>query len=112
MPKGAEVEVQMNVHTGRRAPREQLYSDTADTIQAAAVVAADDDDDDDELGPVYASGSNDGLRWETYRVSDSEGRCSGGCGGRGSRAVVFVDAGELGIANPRILIIFMMKQGS
>ena len=96
LPKGAEVEVQMNLHTGRRAPREQLYAahdnkPDEDDKQASAQDEHADEDEDEGLRPVYEQGTAAGMRWETYRVAEPSGRGLR----RGSRAAVLLECGAL-----------------
>lgn len=85
LPKGALVEYQVNLHTGRRD-----Y-----TIQDAKEDEEGDDDDGEELEPVYDSGEGQGVWWESCHTS---GRVQGG-----SRGLVFVK-GEL----RRIIYLYMM----
>ncbi|OXH04368.1 hypothetical protein J010_05310 [Cryptococcus neoformans] len=72
LPKGALVEYQVNLHTGRRD-----Y-----TIQGAKEDEEEDDDGEEELEPVYDSGEGQGVWWESCHTS---GRVQGG-----SRGLVFV----------------------
>ncbi|WVQ79838.1 hypothetical protein IAT38_001938 [Cryptococcus sp. DSM 104549] len=65
LPKGALVEYQVNLHTGRRDDATPLV----------------DEDDDDDLEGVYASGTEGELRWESSLTS--------GKAHRGSRAAIF-----------------------
>lgn len=98
LPKGAEVEGQMNLHTGRRASRDQLIGAddgvAGDNADSTAVDKHEDEDegDDEDLQPEYGQGSDraTSTRWETYRVADAAGRKAR----RGSRAVVFLSRGE------------------
>lgn len=85
LPKGALVEYQVNLHTGRRD-----Y-----TIQDAKEDEEEDDDGEEELEPVYESGKGQGVWWESCHTS---GRVQGG-----SRGLVFVK-GEL----RRIIYLYMM----
>lgn len=73
LPKGALVEYQVNLHTGRRD-----Y-----TTQAAK---EDEGDDEEELEPVYESGKGQGVWWESCHTS---GKVQ-----RGSRGLVFVKSGS------------------
>lgn len=103
LPKGAEVEVQMNLHTGRRAPREQLcaaHDNQPNKLNGNGKQAGaqdehkeedEDDDEDEELRPVYEQGRAAGLKWETYRVAEPSGRGSR----RGSRAAVLLGSEAL-----------------
>lgn len=85
LPKGALVEYQVNLHTGRRD-----Y-----TIQDAKEDEEEDDDGEEELEPVYESGKGQGVWWESCHTS---GRVQGG-----SRGLVFVK-GE----SRRIIYLYMM----
>nr|KIR83025.1 cytoplasmic protein [Cryptococcus tetragattii IND107] len=70
LPKGALVEYQVNLHTGRR---DYTMHDEKEE---------DDDEDEEELGPVYESGRGQGVWWESCYTS---GKVQ-----RGSRGLVFV----------------------
>ncbi|OCF44797.1 cytoplasmic protein [Kwoniella heveanensis CBS 569] len=72
LPKGALVEFQINLHTGRQSSG-QAYRD-----------ADDGDDDDEELEAIYASGKEDNFRWESCMTSGKRAQ--------GSRAVIFLGA--------------------
>ena len=81
LPRGALVEYQVNMHTGREGHEPNP-------------VAADDDDDDDEdessLAPIYAQGDIAGAHWET---------CSSPASRHGARAALFLPR-ELHPPNP------------
>lgn len=86
MPKGALVEYQVNLHTGRR---DYTIQDAKEDEEG------DDDDGEEELEPVYESGKGQGVWWESCHTS---GRVQGG-----SRGLVFVK-GE----SRRIIYLYMM----
>ncbi|OXC59248.1 cytoplasmic protein [Cryptococcus neoformans MW-RSA852] len=73
LPKGALVEYQVNLHTGRR---DYTIQDAKEDEEG------DDDDGEEELEPVYESGKGQGVWWESCHTS---GRVQGG-----SRGLVFV----------------------
>ncbi|KIR52087.1 cytoplasmic protein [Cryptococcus gattii Ru294] len=70
LPKGALVEYQVNLHTGRR---DYTMHDEKEE---------EDDEDEEELEPVYESGRGQGVWWESCHTS---GKVQ-----RGSRGLVFV----------------------
>ena len=82
MPKGALVEYQVNLHTGRTTEHqlEQGHEESGD------VQENNNDDDDDDLEAVYSNGKNTSVCWE---ISTTSSRSS-----RGSRAIIFC-RGEL-----------------
>ncbi|WWD21739.1 hypothetical protein CI109_106226 [Kwoniella shandongensis] len=81
LPKGALVEYQVNLHTGRSVVVENQGEDLK-RGPSLKQDDDDDDDDDDELEAVYGSGKEEGVWWESVRTS---GRRE-----QGSRAAVFV----------------------
>jgi hypothetical protein len=87
LPKGALVEYQVNLHTGRpgvSSGAELPATHAGDSSSGDEI--DDDDDEDEELRPVYASGGDETLWWESCATSSN---------GQGSRAMVFV-SGESG----------------
>lgn len=58
LPRGALVEYQVNVHTGRPGYEGPIKAGKDDSD-------SDSDDDEEEPQPVYASGEARGAYWET-----------------------------------------------
>jgi diphthine-ammonia ligase len=86
LPRGALVEYQVNLHTGRpgvSSTNAELRATHGDSPRRGEV---DEEDDEEELRPLYASGADETLWWESCATSSS---------GQGSRAMVFVSS-ELG----------------
>lgn len=74
LPKGALVEYQVNLHTGRRDPTTTIEK----VAESGNAETEDDDDDDEDLEPVFSSGEQSGLRWETCVTSGKYQRGSRG----------------------------------
>ncbi|ORY30238.1 hypothetical protein BCR39DRAFT_530125 [Naematelia encephala] len=81
LPRGALVEFQVNVHTGR----------TVDSVEMEGAVKEpeesndeehEDEDEEDELRPIYSTGSGSSWSWERSITSGSVTR--------GSRALIFL----------------------
>lgn len=81
LPRGALVEYQVNLHTGRPG----VSSGNAELpIHAGDSSGRDEDDgedDEEELRPIYASGGDETMGWEICATSSN---------GQASRAMVFV----------------------
>ena len=81
LPRGALVEFQVDLHTGRPA-----INASAELSATASVEDDDEDEDEDEdVQPVLSSVVTDDMRWEVCRTSRR---------GQGSRAMLFA-AGPL-----------------
>ena len=94
LPRGARVEYQVNLHTGRRDPTEQ---------ENRSQVEDANDDDDEELEAEYgASGPSASVYWETCATR--------GHTGRGLRAAVFVQGKGFPLDLKTRLIIKIWKR--
>jgi diphthine-ammonia ligase len=76
LPRGALIEFQVNLHTGRR-------DDDGPTVPLSRTDDDDDDEDGDALEAIYTSDESEtGIRWEICRTS--------GIRNRGSRGMIFL----------------------